>query len=34
VTGWVSRRQREILIMASGLLGTYLIVKGMVELLP
>jgi Sap, sulfolipid-1-addressing protein len=34
VTGWVSHRQREILITASGLLGTYLIVKGVVELLP
>jgi ABC-type Fe3+-siderophore transport system permease subunit len=34
VTGWVSHCQREILITASGLLGTYLIVKGVVELLP
>lgn len=34
VTGWVSRREREILITAFGLLGTYLIVKGVVELLP
>ena len=34
LTGWVARREREILIAASGLLGTYLIVKGVVELLP
>jgi len=34
VTGWVSHREREILVTAFGLLGTYLIVKGVVELLP
>ena len=34
LTGWVARREREILIAASALLGTYLIVKGVVELLP
>jgi hypothetical protein len=34
LTGWVSRREREILVTAFGLLGTYLIVKGVVELLP
>ena len=33
-TGWISRHDREILITAFGLLGTYLIVKGVVELLP
>jgi hypothetical protein len=31
VTGWVSRHEREILITAFGLLGTYLVVKGVVE---
>ena len=34
VTGWVRRREREIMIVAFGLLGTYLIVKGVAELLP
>jgi hypothetical protein len=34
VTGWVARREHEILITTFGLLGTYLIVKGVVELLP
>jgi MFS family permease len=34
VTGWTSRHEREVLITASGLLGTYLVVKGVVELLP
>ena len=34
VTGWVSHHEREILVTAFGLLGTYLIVKGVVELLP
>jgi MFS family permease len=33
VTGWASRYKRETLIIASGLLGTYLVVKGVVELL-
>ena len=34
VTGWVARREHEILITTFGLLGTYLIVKGVIELLP
>ena len=34
LTGVVFRHEREILIIASGLLGTYLVVKGVVELLP
>lgn len=33
-TDWISRHDREIFITAFGLLGTYLIVKGVVELLP
>lgn len=33
-TGWVARHEHEILITAFGLLGTYLIVKGAVTLLP
>lgn len=33
-TRWVAHHEREILITAFGLLGTYLIVKGIVELLP
>ena len=31
-TAWVWRRQREIMITAFGILGVYLIVKGVVEL--
>jgi hypothetical protein len=31
-TEWVWRRQREIMIMAFGILGVYLIVRGVVEL--
>jgi hypothetical protein len=34
VTGWVTRREREILITAFGLLGSYLTINGVVELLP
>jgi hypothetical protein len=34
VTGWVARREREILIAACGSLGVYLIMRGVVELLP
>jgi MFS family permease len=34
LTGVVFRHEREILIAAAGLLGTYLVVKGVVELLP
>jgi hypothetical protein len=33
-TGWVARREHKILIAAFGSLGTYLIIKGVVELLP
>jgi hypothetical protein len=33
VTGWVTRREREILVAASGSLGIYLVSKGVVELL-
>jgi hypothetical protein len=32
-TGWVARREHKILIAAFGSLGTYLIIKGVVELL-
>ena len=32
MTRWVSRHEREILIISSGLLGTYLVFKGVVEL--
>ena len=31
-TEWVWRRQREIMITAFGILGVYLIVRGIVEL--
>ena len=34
VTGWLARREREILIAAFGSLGAYLIIKGVAELLP
>jgi hypothetical protein len=34
VTGWVARHEREILIAAFGSLGIYLVIKGVVELLP
>jgi hypothetical protein len=34
VTGWVTRREREILITAFGLLGSYLTIDGVVKLLP
>jgi hypothetical protein len=34
VTGSVARREREILITAFGLLGAYLIIKGVAVLLP
>ena len=33
-TEWVWRRQREIMITAFGLLGVYLIVRGVVALRP
>ena len=31
-TEWVWRHQREIMIIAFGILGVYLIVRGVVEL--
>jgi hypothetical protein len=34
VTGWLARREREILVAAFGSLGIYLVGKGVVELLP
>jgi MFS family permease len=34
VTGWGAHRERGILIAAFGALGTYLMIKGVVELLP
>ena len=33
-TAWVWRRQREIMITAFGILGVYLIVRGVMELRP
>jgi hypothetical protein len=33
VTGWLARREREILVAAFGSLGIYLVTKGVVELM-